>query len=63
MGRNWFEAYCEKHRKGFWVLIGNPPRCPDCVLEVKEREMSIKIEAVGESENTVIIKPGGEREG
>lgn len=63
MGRNWFEAYCDKHNKAFLVLIGNPTQCSDCVLEEGEREKLTKIPEVGrEGGNTVIMKPGGEKE-
>lgn len=62
MGRNWFETYCEKHNRGFWVLIGSPAKCPDCVTEEKEKLLEM-LETAGEGRNMVIIKPGGEREG
>jgi len=64
MGRNWFEAHCERHERPFWVLIGNPAKCPLCVKEEKEKSLVIEAGTItAEGGNTVIIKPGGEKEG
>lgn len=64
MSRNWFEAYCGEHDTNFWVLIGDPAKCPLCVREEKEKSLVIEAGTItAEGGNAVIIKPGGEKEG
>lgn len=63
MGRNGFEAghFCPILQKEsrFYVLIGNPMRCPICETVI---EISVKIERESLPKAEInLLKPGGER--